>query len=136
MARFHPVIRKNDLKRWRTTFGLAVGARVAAPLAGAVAGVVAGLLAPTVATRADANGQAATYGVFLGVAVALLLAFAAVPKLRESRLRAIALVASVMAALAAVAGLLHLPVDLYAYTFAVAVAALVTSVLSLAALFR
>lgn len=130
------MIKKNDLKRWRTSVGLAIRSRLPTLVVGVFVGVLAGLRAPTVTTRADASGQAATYGIFLAAAIALFVAFAAVPKLKQSRLRAGALAASVLAVLASVAGLLDLPPDLYTYTFAVTVAALVAAVLSLAVLLR
>jgi predicted membrane-bound spermidine synthase len=89
---------------------------------------------PTVATRSDATGQAPTYVGFVGGAIALFAAFLAVPKLKRSRGRTSAVVASIVPFLVAVAGLFHLPLSLYTYTFAVSVAALVVAVLSLAAL--
>jgi glycerol-3-phosphate acyltransferase PlsY len=130
------VTSRNKFKRMWTTVGLGVPSWVLTLLAGVIAGVLAGHFAPSVDTRKDADGQAATYGVFLAVACALFVAFAAVPKLRSGRLRNTALAASVLAFLTAVAGMFTLPLDLYAYMFAATVAALVVAVASLATILR
>jgi drug/metabolite transporter (DMT)-like permease len=84
--------------------------------------VLAAIFAPDVQSRADADDLGAVFGALLGALAALLVAYAAVTTRRKGRLRARALVIAILGIGAALAGLLQIPLDLYRWAFALAVA--------------
>lgn len=87
------------------------------------------VLAPEARTRSEADSLWPVFLGLLAVTVAILAAYPAIARKRQTRARRYGLAIVAVGCIAAILGLLRLPLGLFRFVFAVAVGALVHGVL-------